>query len=114
LKKQVPTQSLDKIHHVAIQVDNVGRALEWYQHMFQCCVTYQDETWALLEFANVQLALVSHDEHPCHVGFVSDQAGARGKLTTHRDGTKSQYVCDPSGNAVELLDPDSVETDADG
>ncbi|MEZ6073647.1 MAG: VOC family protein [Pirellulales bacterium] len=113
MRELVVTQSdcrfLDSIHHVAIQVDDVDKSVEWYQQMFQCDVTYRDGTWALLDFANVRLALVSHDEHPPHIGLVSSQAGVSGGLTLHRDGTKSRYVNDPSGNSVELLEPKSVD-----
>ena len=99
---------LDRLHHVAISVPDVAAAVEWYRQTFQCEITYQDETWAMLKFANIELALVIPDEHPPHLGFTSQKATEFGELRTHRDGTRSIYISDVAGNAVELMDPGSV------
>lgn len=104
------TSRLDRIHHVAIVVDDVGANVRWYSDTFRCRVSYQDDTWALLEFENMSLALVTNGQHPPHLGLVSDRAQSFGELKSHRDGTRSLYVADPAGNAVELLDPDYVAT----
>ena len=96
---------LDVIHHVAIAVSNVAKAVDWYTKHFRCDIEYQDETWALLEFGNTRLALVIPDQHPPHIGFIHPQAEAFGELKAHRDGTRSCYVADPAGNAVEVLAP---------
>lgn len=98
-----PTAQLDEIYHVAITVNNVAESVEWYTKHFRCDVEYQDETWALLEFGNTRLALVISDQHPPHIGFIHHQAEAFGELKPHRDGTRSCYVADPAGNAVEVL-----------
>ncbi len=100
-----PQAALDEIHHVAIAVKNVAEAVEWYRRHFRCEIGYQDETWALLEFGNTRLALVIPDQHPPHIGFIHPQAEAFGTLKPHRDGTRSCYVADPAGNAVEVLAP---------
>lgn len=100
--------TLDSLHHVAISVKNVAESVSWYRETFRCEISYQDETWALLTFGNVSLALVIPEQHPPHLGFVSPRAAEFGPLKTHRDGTRSCYISDPSGNAVELLDPASV------
>jgi catechol 2,3-dioxygenase-like lactoylglutathione lyase family enzyme len=97
---------LDSIHHVAIPVQNVQSAVDWYTKSFQCRVSYQDETWAMLEFANMKVALVVPHQHPGHIAFVHPEAEKFGTLKTHRDGTRSVYVNDPSGNAVEILAQD--------
>ena len=104
---------LDTVHHVAIEVDDVTACLQWYTETFKCRVAYQDQTWALIDFANMSLALVTRGQHPPHIGLVTDQAHGYGELTTHRDGTRSIYISDPAGNSVELLDPDSVATPTD-
>jgi catechol 2,3-dioxygenase-like lactoylglutathione lyase family enzyme len=100
-----PVQQLDSLHHVAIVVQNVADSVQWYRSRFRCEVTYEDGSWALLRFANSSLALVTEGDHPAHIGFVAPAALNAGPLKTHRDGTRSVYVADPSGNAVELLDP---------
>ena len=94
---------LDSVHHLALAVTDVAVSVAWYQAHFNCAVAYQDATWALLKFANISLALVIPTQHPPHVGFVVDNAAAFGELITHRDGTRSVYVNDPDGNALEMM-----------
>ena len=94
---------LDAIDHVAVPVQDIAGAVAWYRQTFRCEVGYQDETWALLHFANTSLALVVPEQHPPHLGMVSHEAEKFGELKTHRDGTRSCYVNDPAGNAVEIL-----------
>ena len=76
---------------------------------FDCKVTYEDESWALLGFANVKLALVLPEQHPPHVGFVRRDAERFGPLSPHRDGTRSIYIEDSEGNAVEILADENLD-----
>lgn len=99
--------ALDTIHHVAIAVRDVGEAVQWYTKTFKCTVSYRDDTWALLDFANTKLALVIPAQHPPHIALVHPEAAMFGPLKRHRDGTRSLYVTDPAGNAVEIVDADS-------
>jgi catechol 2,3-dioxygenase-like lactoylglutathione lyase family enzyme len=99
---------LDTIHHVAVPVRDVEEAVRWYSSRFRCRVLYHDPTWAMLEFENTRLALVVPDQHPPHLGFEHPDADAFGPLTLHRDGTRSIYLQDPSGNSVEILDAAST------
>lgn len=103
-------QELSPIDHVAIPVTDIQAAVDWYTGTFRCEVKYQDETWALLKFANIQMALVISSQHPAHIGFVSAHAERFGELKTHRDGTRSVYIQDPAGNPVEVLASDSMPT----
>ena len=96
---------MDKIHHVAIQVNDIQQAVDWYSNKFEVEVRYQDETWALLQFANLSLALVVPDQHPPHFAIENANAEAFGKLTEHRDGTESIYIKDPFGNEIEIMKP---------
>ena len=98
--------ALDAVHHVAISVQDIARSVQWYTETFHCSVSYQDDTWALLEFANIKLALVIPSQHPPHLAFVSEEAERFGELKPHRDGTRSIYIADPSGNPVEILAAD--------
>src|SRR5580765_2075716 len=91
--------SLATVHHIAVSVQNVAEAVEWYTRQFNCKVRYQDDTWALLEFANIQMALVIPSQHPPHISFASPDAARFGPLKKHRDGTESTYIKDPSGNS---------------
>lgn len=86
---------MDRLHHVAVTVPNIHDAVIWYLRKFDCEMVYQDETWALLQFENVALALVSPDQHPPHFAIERDDAGLFGPLNVHRDGTASVYLTDP-------------------
>ncbi len=94
---------MDKIHHIAIQVEDVNKAVEWYSRQFDVELAYQDESWALLRFDNISLAIVVPGEHPPHFAVEDHNAEKYGELTPHRDGTASIYIKDPFGNAVEIL-----------
>ena len=48
---------LDTIDHVAIQVSDIDRALQWYQARFRAEVLYRDDSWALLRFLSLPLAM---------------------------------------------------------
>ena len=87
---------------------DVTRAVRWYQKMFACEVKWQDETWALLQFANTSLALVVPGEHPPHLAFTMEEVEEQGELKTHRDGTRSVYISDSEGNVIECMDAASV------
>ena len=105
-KNRTPAKKpkLDDIHHIAIPVPDISKALEWYTSRFNCRVEYVDETWALLEFANTKLALVLPHEHPSHFALSRPDANKFGDLVTHRDGLHSVYITDAFGNSIEILD----------
>lgn len=99
-----PNTSLPtSIHHIAIQVNNIQRAIDWYTKNFNVEVTYQDDTWAMLQFKNINLALVIPEQHPAHIAIESDAAEKFGPLTTHRDGTQSIYISDSEENVIEVM-----------
>jgi catechol 2,3-dioxygenase-like lactoylglutathione lyase family enzyme len=109
-KRSTPAATLlDSIHHVALPVPDIKSAVEWYTKTFRCRINYQDATWAMLEFANVKLALVIPSQHPGHIAFEHPEAERFGTLKAHRDGTRSVYVKDPAGNPVEILAPYSPQ-----
>ncbi|MCL5269281.1 MAG: VOC family protein [bacterium] len=103
-----PNTVLDPIHHIAIQVCDLAGAVRWYTERFRCRVEYEDDTWALLEFGNIHLALVIAGQHAAHFGIVTPEAASYGSLIRHRDGTRSVYIHDPAGNVVEVMDPESL------
>ena len=99
-------EALDSLDHIAIPVQDIAAAVDWYKRKFRCQVTYQDDTWAILKFGNIKLALVIPSQHPAHIAFVSPETEKHGQLKTHRDGTRSVYVKDPSGNSIEIMAPE--------
>ncbi|MFM7164233.1 MAG: VOC family protein [Planctomycetaceae bacterium] len=102
------TGTLDSMHHVAIEVRDIAESVAWYCGEFCCEVVYQDATWAFLKFSNIHLALVLPGHHPPHIAFTSAKATVHPGLKPHRDGTRSVYISDISGNSVELMDPTSL------
>lgn len=70
-------------------MNEVARAADWYRERFDCRVACADETWTLLEFANVRLALVMPRQHPSHIAFERRDAERFDPLASHRDGTRS-------------------------
>ena len=99
---------MDRLHHIAIAVPNIEKALDWYRERLDVETAYVDESWALLRFENIALALVLPDQHPPHIAIERPDADAYGPLTPHRDGTASVYIEDPWGNSVEFLKTGAV------
>jgi len=96
-------KSLDAIHHIAIQVKNIATAVSWYKERFACQIEYQDESWAMIKFANTSLALVLPDQHPYHFAIIAEDLAPYGDAVLHRDGTSSVYIKDQDGNNIEIL-----------
>jgi len=96
---------MEKIDHIAVVVTNINRGIEWYTTNRDCKVKYQDKSRALLEFDNIDLALVLPQDHPAHIAFV-DKNVSNG--TKHRDGSESVYEHDTFGNIIERI---KYETD---
>lgn len=94
---------MEKVLHIAISVGDITEALEWYRDNFDFQTVYADDSWALLRFDNIALALVLPDQHPPHFAVEREDAEHFGPLTTHRDGTASVYIRDPWGNAIEIM-----------
>ena len=94
---------MDKMHHIAIEVKGIDEAINWYKKNTNCRITYQDKTWAMIQYENISLALVLPGMHPPHIAFEKNNAEDYGELKPHRDGTASVYIKDPANNAVEIL-----------
>ena len=101
--KDINVDSRDTIHHIAVQVNDVSKAVDWYTKYYTCKIQYQDKSWAMLDFANISLALVLPEQHPQHFAIVSDDISSYGNAVPHRDGTSSVYIKDIDGNHVEMM-----------
>lgn len=104
---------MDRLHHVAIAVTDVPAAAAWYRERFSAETVYEDATWALLRFANIDLALVLPGQHPPHIAIEHADAARYGTLKNHRDGTASVYVGDPFGNVIEIMQAGGAGAAAD-
>ncbi|MEO1621496.1 MAG: VOC family protein [Cyanobacteria bacterium J06632_3] len=118
---------MKRLGHVAVCVEDVAKAAEFYQNLGMKLV-WEDSDWAYLKAGNDGLALMSpeYDQAGPHFGFVfSERAeidtayeklkadGVKvGKIHDHRDGTASFYGRDPFGNWFEYLyEPDNLFDD---
>jgi len=97
------SNTLDHIHHIALQVEDLDDSVAWYLTNFACEIAYQDKSWALLKFGNLSLALVHPDQHPPHFAVTREDITSFGTAVPHRDGTSSVYIQDPNGNNIEIL-----------
>ena len=95
--------SLTQIDHLALESNNISNSVQWYTKKFNCSVKYQDDTWAMLEFANISLALVTPGQHPSHFAIVDSDISASKNLQYHRDGVGFIYESDPDNNVVEIM-----------
>ncbi len=92
--------------HVALNVKDIARSVEWYVKAVGAKVLYRDDTWAMLDAGGVKLALTLPNQHPRHIAFDVGRLPSEEfirKARSHRDGSLSQYVVDPDGNAIEWI-----------
>ena len=95
-----------KIDHVAINVKNIKKSVNWYVENMSAKVDYEDDTWAMLSIGNAKLALTIESQHPPHVAFCVEDIkdlGEGAEIKRHRDGSHYLYLEDPDGNILEMI-----------
>jgi|TARA_B100001750_G_scaffold50631_1_gene38492 catechol 2,3-dioxygenase-like lactoylglutathione lyase family enzyme len=97
-------KKLSPVDHVAIHTTNIKSTINWYISNFSCETVFEDKTWALLKFDNINIALVNPNEHPPHIAFKVSNIFEYGKPSTHRDGINYIYKEDDFGNVIELVE----------
>ena len=98
---------MKKIDHIAVVVNDIKESVAYYVDNHDCMILHCDESWGYLQFDNIKLALVLKDEHPPHIAFEVDEVEGK----THRDGSVSKYIDDPSGNKIELIEYPNVDVE---
>ena len=109
---------LKRLGHVAICVQDIETAVQFYQNLGME-LAWKDADWAYLKAGDDGLALLSpsYNQAGPHFGFVfSDRAQMEAsyqqlrssgvnvsEVHEHRDGTASFYGKDPDGNWFEYL-----------
>ena len=97
-----------KVDHIAVLVDDLEVAEEWYTAHLSGKVTFRDEKYIRLQIENTNIALVDkkHYARP-HFGILvenfCDLPQDKGDAVHHRDGTVGIYVKDPFGNYLEYI-----------
>ena len=95
-----------KFDHVAVNVSDIARSVEWYKNTLGATVLYIDDTWAFLLAGGMKIALTLEKQHPAHLAFDVGSEPPADFLATakrHRDGSVSKYIVDPDGNAIEWI-----------
>ena len=92
------------IDHIAVETNNIKNSVDWYISKFKCELKYQDDTWAMLKFDNISVALVTPGEHPPHFAVVNSNISSEKNFKKHRDGIGFKYVQDLDNNYIEFID----------
>lgn len=103
------------INHIAFEVDDLDRALEWYGRYFEFELRGRRATMAWIDLGDQFLALSessgdtgSESDRDRHVGFVvEDKEALRAALKGGGEDVASSgslRVRDPSGNQLEIVD----------
>jgi|TARA_B100001123_G_C14920669_1_gene871634 catechol 2,3-dioxygenase-like lactoylglutathione lyase family enzyme len=100
-------KKLSQVDHIAIQTKDVKSTINWYLDNFECEVISEDKSWALLKFENINIALVSPNEHQPHIAFSVNNIIEYGRPSIHRDGIPYIYKEDDYGNVIELVENNS-------
>ena len=95
------------IDHIAILVDDLSVAEEWYTQKLDGKVTFRDQKYIRMQVSNTTIALICKNHYDYnHVGVLVDNKEdlpQEGKKIEHRDGTIGVYVFDNSGYCVEFI-----------
>lgn len=95
-----------QLDHIAINVENIEKASEWYQKSLDARILYKDETWAMLDVGGTKIALTISKQHPPHFAFTLhslDDFPPGEEIRYHRDGSAYLYIEDPDGNTIEYV-----------
>lgn len=96
------------VDHIALLVDDLSVAEEWYMKSLDAKVTFRDEKYIRITTNNTNIALIDKNHYPCaHIGILvenkEDLPTEKGTVIEHRDGTVGVYVKDPFGNYLEYI-----------
>ena len=99
---------MDTIDHIALLVDDLEMAEEWYCDKLNAKVTFRDEKYTRIKLENTNIALIDKKHYPyAHFGIlvenIEDLPLKNGEIVKHRDGTIGVYVKDPFGNYLEYI-----------
>jgi catechol 2,3-dioxygenase-like lactoylglutathione lyase family enzyme len=101
------------INHVAIEVDDVDTAVEWYSRLFDVRAVEREPGAAFLDLGDQFIALMDPTVETAHFGLVvEDKAEARRAL--EEAGAEIQPVhrldfLDPWGNRVQVVQYDQIQ-----
>ncbi|MCS7076498.1 MAG: VOC family protein [Bacteroidia bacterium] len=101
--------------HVAIYVDSIQEAIQYYQSILPFEVKYESYDWGLIQYKNNRIALLRRDttRHEPHIGIeigpqdlealLKKPEFANVQVEKHRDGSVGFYTKDKYGNTLEFI-----------
>ncbi len=100
--------SKSKIDHIAILVDDLKLAEEWYMKRINGTVAFRDNKYTRIQIGNTNIALIDKKHYPsAHIGVLIDNLEdlplEKGEIVRHRAGTIGVYEEDPFGNYLEYI-----------
>ena len=99
---------MDTLHHVAISVTDIAKAVEWFRTRLDCRVAYQDDTWAWSSSPTWGSRWSCPRSTRRTWGSCAPTRSRSARSRAHRDGTRSTYLAGPDGNVIEIVDKASV------
>ena len=99
---------MSTVDHIAILVDDLEVAEEWYVQKLAGKVTFRDSKYIRMQLSNTNIALIDKNHYPhAHFGILvekmEDLPLELGEVVYHRDGTTGVYGKDPFGNYLEYI-----------
>ena len=96
------------VDHIAILVDDLVAAEEWYTEKLDGKVTFRDSKYIRMSVSNTNIDLKEKKHYPyAHFAILVDKIEdlplELGETVYHRDGTTGVYVKDPFGNYLEYI-----------
>jgi|TARA_R110002074_G_scaffold19374_1_gene61721 extradiol dioxygenase family protein len=96
------------VDHIAIRVDDLTVAEQWYTESLAAKVIFRDEKYVRIKVDNTNIALIDKKHYPhAHFAILVENACdlplEKGEVVKHRDGTIGVYVKDPFGNYLEYI-----------
>jgi len=105
------------VNHVALEVDDIDRALEFYGRLFDFELRGRSDTWAFIDIGDQFLALMKgrtqSPDGARHFGLVVDDKDATRRLLEAAGveiipGRRLDFL-DPFGNRVEIVQYDQIQ-----
>jgi len=95
------------VDHIAVLVDDLDLAEEWYTSQLNAAVSFKDSKYIRIKVQNTNIALIDKKHYPyAHIGILVNDINnlpADGLRVEHRDGTIGVYVEDPFRNYLEYI-----------
>jgi len=109
----VPRPRLAGINHVALEVDDVEEALEFFGRLFEVSSVTRERGGASIEIGDQFIALFERGVEEHHFGLVVDDKDAvRERLAANGvevvPGRRLEFR-DPSGNMIQVVQYDQVQ-----